>query len=152
MIHTQCQSSFSVIRSFCQIWQNDLITEKLDCKIKWCRVNSDTLESVWQPVLNVDVQVFQFSIWSRICQINQVFTYPYPEIFPLSALIDCNAMNWPGGTAIYLSHKFHHWLMLYTFGQYIMNVQWSITGDGFLTIFKFGIRVVPKNLVRSITL
>ena len=25
----------------------------------------------------------------------------YPEIFPLSALIACNAMNWPGGTAIY---------------------------------------------------
>ena len=39
-----------------------------------------------------------------------------------------------------LSHKFHHWLMLYTFGQYTVNVQWSITGDGFLTIFKFGIR------------
>ena len=30
--------------------------------------------------------------------------------------------------------------MLYTFGQYIVNVQWSITDDRFLTIFKFGIR------------
>ena len=64
----------------------------------------------------------------------------YPEIFPLSALIACNAMNWPGGTAIYFWHKFHHWLILYTFGQYIVHMQWSITGDGFLTILKFGIR------------
>ena len=49
----------------------------------------------------------------------------YPEIVPLSALIACNAMNWPGGAALYFSHKFHHWLMLYTLGQYIVNVQWS---------------------------
>ena len=69
-------------------------------------------------------------------------TSSYPEIVPLGALIACNAMNWPGGTAIYFSHKIHHWLMLYTFGQYIVNVQWSITGDRFLTIFKFGIRIV----------
>ena len=32
----------------------------------------------------------------------------YPEIVPLSALIACNAMNCPRGTAIYFSHKFHH--------------------------------------------
>ena len=32
--------------------------------------------------------------------------------------------------------------MLYTFDQYIVNVQWSITGNGFLTIFKFGIRML----------
>ena len=73
-------------------------------------------------------------------QFREYIGLAYPEIFPLSALIACNAMNWPGGTAIYFSHKFHHWLMLYTFGQYIVNVQWSITGDRFLTIFKFGIR------------
>ena len=29
--------------------------------------------------------------------------------------------------------------MLYTLGQYIVNVQWSTTGDKFLTIFTFGI-------------
>ena len=63
----------------------------------------------------------------------------YPEIVPLSALIACNAMNWPGGDALSFSHKFHHWLMLFTLGQYIVNVQWSITGDGYLTIFIFGI-------------
>ena len=63
----------------------------------------------------------------------------YPEIFPLSALIACNTMNWPGGAAIYLSHKFHHWLMLYTLGQYIVNVQSSMASEGFLSIFKFGI-------------
>ena len=77
-----------------------------------------------------------------------LFLCTYPEIFTLSALIACNAMNWPGGTAIYFSHKFHHWLMLYTLGQYIVNVQWSITGDGFLTIFKFGIRKKFKNMNR----
>ena len=64
----------------------------------------------------------------------------YPEILPLSTLIACNAMNWPGGAAIYLSHKFQHWLILYTLGQYIVNVQWSMASEGFLTIFKFGIR------------
>ena len=72
-------------------------------------------------------------------------SYSYPEIFPLSALIACNAMNWPGGAAIYLSHKFHHWLMLYTLGQYIVNVQWSMASEGFLTIFKFGIRYLPHD-------
>ena len=71
----------------------------------------------------------------------------YPEIVPLCALIACNAMNWPGGTAIYLSHKFHHWLMLYTCGQYIVNVQWRITGDRFLTIFKFGIWALAKSWI-----
>ena len=50
-------------------------------------------------------------------------------------------MNWPGGAALYFSHKFHHWLMLHTLGQYIVNVQWSTTGDRFLTIFTFGIRI-----------
>ena len=60
----------------------------------------------------------------------------YSEIVPLSALIACNAMNWPGGTAIYFSHKFHHWLMLYTLSQYIVNVQWSITHMEFLTILQ----------------
>ena len=68
------------------------------------------------------------------------FQSSYPEIVPLSALIACNAMNWPGGAAIYCLPKLHHWLMLYTLGQYIVNVQWSITGEGFLTIFKFRIR------------
>ena len=67
--------------------------------------------------------------------------FTYPENFPLNALITCNAMNWPGGAAIYLSHKFHPWLMLYTIGQYIVNVQWSMASEGFLTIFKFGIRI-----------
>ena len=37
--------------------------------------------------------------------------------------------------------------MLYTFGQYIVNVQWSITGDKFLTILKFGIRVYNQALI-----
>ena len=60
----------------------------------------------------------------------------------LSALIACNAMNWPGGAAISCSPKFHHWLMMYTLGQYIMNVQWSKTSDRFLTIIIFGIRKV----------
>ena len=48
-------------------------------------------------------------------------------------------MNWLGGDALSFSHRFHHWLMLYTLGQYIVNVQSSTTGDGFLTIFIFGI-------------
>ena len=39
---------------------------------------------------------------------NKKYTCPYPEIFPLSALIACNAMNSPGGAAIYYSHRFHH--------------------------------------------
>ena len=64
----------------------------------------------------------------------------YPEIFRLSALIACNARNWPGGAALSFSHRFHHWLMLYALGQYIVNVQWSTTSDRFLTIFTFGIR------------
>ena len=76
----------------------------------------------------------------KLDEVDRITHESYPEIFPLSALIACNAMNWPEGTAIYFSHKFHHWLMLYTFGQYIVNVRWSMTGDGFLTIFKFGIR------------
>ena len=68
---------------------------------------------------------------------------PYPEIVPLSALIGCNAMNWPGGDALSFSYRFHHWLMLYTLGQYIVNVQSSTTSDGFLTIFIFGIWAHP---------
>ena len=67
------------------------------------------------------------------------FLSSYPEIVPLSALIACNAMNWLGGDALSFSHRFHHWLMLYTLGQYIVNVQSSTTSDGFLTIFIFGI-------------
>ena len=63
----------------------------------------------------------------------------YPEIVPLRALIACNARNWPGGAALSFSHRFHHWLMLYTLVQYIVNVQWSTTSDRFLTIFTFGI-------------
>ena len=62
-----------------------------------------------------------------------------PDIFflisklSLSALIACNAMNWPGGL--------HHWLMLYTLGLYIVNVQWSRTSKKYLTTLtlpKFG--------------
>ena len=68
-----------------------------------------------------------------------VYSITYPEIVPLSALIACNAMNWPWGDALSFSHRFHHWLMLYTLGQYIVNVQSSTTSDGFLTIFIFGI-------------
>ena len=61
----------------------------------------------------------------------------YPEIVPLSALIACNAINSPGGAAIYFSHKFHHWLMLYTFGQYKVGIRgqntliWSSKKTGF---------------------
>ena len=66
-------------------------------------------------------------------------TWPYPEIVPLSALIACNAMNWPGGDALSFSYRFHHWLMLYTLGQYIVIVQSSTTSDGFSTIVIFGI-------------
>ena len=40
--------------------------------------------------------------------------------------------------------------MLYTFGQYIVNMQWSITGEGFLTIFKFGIRLALNNMLFKI--
>ena len=80
-----------------------------------------------------------FLMYKSFCALKQTLNI-YPEIVPLRTLIACNAINWPGGTAIYFSHKFHHWLMLYTFGQYIVNMQWSITGDGFLTIFKFRIR------------
>ena len=71
------------------------------------------------------IVVYRFMILSRNC--------------PLSALIACNAMNWPGGDALSFSYRFHHWLMLYTLGQYIVNVQSSTTSDGFSTIFIFGI-------------
>ena len=63
----------------------------------------------------------------------------YPKIVHLSALIPCNVMNWPGGDALFFSHRFHHWLMLYPLGQYIVNVQSSTTSDGFSTIFIFRI-------------
>ena len=63
----------------------------------------------------------------------------YPEIVPLSALIAGNAMNSPGGAALSFSHKFTHWLMLYTLAEYIVNMQSSVTSDRFLTIFTFGI-------------
>ena len=70
---------------------------------------------------------------------NVALLSPYSEIVSLSALIAYNAMNWPGGAAISCLPKFDHWLMLYTLGQYIVNVQWSNTSDGFLTIIIFGI-------------
>ena len=64
----------------------------------------------------------------------------YPEIVPLSALIACNGMNSPGGAALSFSHKFHHWLMLYTLAEYIVNMQSSMTSDRFLTILTLGIQ------------
>ena len=67
------------------------------------------------------------------------FPKSYPKIVPLSALVACNAMNWPGGDALSFSYRFHHWLLLYTLGQYIVNVQSGTTSDGFSTIFIFGI-------------
>ena len=70
---------------------------------------------------------------------NEEFDISYPEIFPLSTLIACNAMNWPGGDALSFSYRFHHWLMQYTLGQYIVNGQSSTTSDRFSTIFIFGI-------------
>ena len=36
-------------------------------------------------------------------------------------------------------HRLYYWLMLYTLGQYIVNVQRSTTSNGFLTIFTFWI-------------
>ena len=63
----------------------------------------------------------------------------YPKILSLSALLACNGMTWPGGIALCW---FHHWLMLYTLGVYIVNVQWSRSNDSFLTIFIFGLRGV----------
>ena len=62
---------------------------------------------------------------------------PYPESASLSALIVCNAMNWPVGVAISFLHGLHHWLKLCTLGQYIVNVHWCRNSDGFLT---FGIQ------------
>ena len=127
--------------------------------------------------------------------LNTVDLKAYPEIVPLSSLIACNAVNWPGGDALSFSYRFHHWLIpladlrggardarpppggpnsfifmqfsaniwkiiallgvgappwgkswirhwiLYTLGQYIVNVQSSTTSDGFSTIFIFGIWV-----------
>ena len=64
-----------------------------------------------------------------------------PKILSLSALITCNVMKWPGGAALSCLHRLHHWLMSYTFGLYIVNVQWSRTSDEHLSIFNFGIRV-----------
>ena len=98
----------------------------------------------WLIIINEKIdQTFIFIIWWLCLKFLKFRSCGnLSRNFPLSALIACNAMNWPGGTAIYFSHIFHHWLMLYTFGQYIVNVQWSITGDRFLTIFKFGIRVI----------
>ena len=43
------------------------------------------------------------------------------------------------GDTLSFSYRFHHWLMLYTLGQYIVDVQSSTTSDGFSTIFIFGI-------------
>ena len=71
-------------------------------------------------------------------------TTTYPEIVSLSALIGCNVKNWPGGAAISRLPKFHHWLMLYILGQYIVNVRWSKTSDKFLTIIIFGIRATHE--------
>ena len=42
--------------------------------------------------------------------------------------------------------------MLYTLGQYIMNVQSSIASEGLLTIFKFGVRVVVDRIQLSLFL
>ena len=47
-------------------------------------------------------------------------------------------MNWPGGDALSFSYRFPHWLMLYTLGQYIVNVQSSTTIDGFSITSFFG--------------
>ena len=58
---------------------------------------------------------------------------------PFERINSLQCLNWPGGAALSFSHTFHHWLMLYTLGQYIVNVQWSTTSDRFLNIFKFGI-------------
>ena len=44
-----------------------------------------------------------------------------------------------GGAAISFTHRLHHWLMLCTPGQYIVNVQWSATSERFLTILTFRI-------------
>ena len=121
--------------------------------------------------IHIVMQGTDYSKWSSYTKMTNTFhlalnrLLPEPEwtvvnlilkFCPLRALIACNAMNWPGGTTIYFSHKFHHWLMLYTFGQYIVNMQWSITGDGFLTIFKFGIcwsmtRVVSESSYVKLT-
>ena len=90
----------------------------------------------WNRVGNISI----FVLWrDHEKNENSQKVLTYPEIVPLSALIACNAMNWLGGDALSFSHRFHHWLMLYTLGQYIVNVQSSTTGNGFLTIFIFGI-------------
>ena len=49
------------------------------------------------------------------------------------------------GTAALASlNKFHHWLMLYTLAEYIVNVQSSTTSDRFLTVLTFGIRGILR--------
>ena len=64
-----------------------------------------------------------------------------PEIVSLNALIVCSIMKWPGDAAISSLHRLHHWFILSTLGQYIVNVQWSRTCDEYLSIFIFGIRL-----------
>ena len=79
---------------------------------------------------------------NRMVNVAKTFTDVLSRNWPLinrPALIACNAMNWPGGDALSFSYRFHHWLMLYTLGQYIVNVQSSTTSEGFSTIFIFGI-------------
>ena len=78
-------------------------------------------------------------------------TVSYHEIVPLSALIAFNAMNWPGGDALSFSYRFHHWLMLYTLGQYIVNVQSSTTSGrifNYLHIRDMGVNGV-RDTVRT---
>ena len=64
----------------------------------------------------------------------------YPEVVFLSALITCNAMNWPGSAAV--SFIPYYWLMLCTLGQDIVNLQWNTTSDGFLSIFTFSLWIL----------
>ena len=85
-----------------------------------------------------DINLKIVNIWLVLLSILQLISYP--EIVSLSALIVCNAMNWPAGAAISCFHKRHHRRMLYTFGQYIVNVQWNTTSDRFLTLFTSLIR------------
>ena len=54
---------------------------------------------------------------------------------PFERINSLYVMNWPRGDALSFSYRFHHWLMVYTLGQYIVNVQSSTTSDEFSTIF-----------------
>ena len=103
------------------------------------------LMSIFHPCMKKTI-VFYYSYYMNKPRNFYKFRLTYPEIVPLSALIACNGMNSPGGAALSFSHKFHHWLMLYTLAEYIVNMQSSMTSDRFLTILTFRIRTIRSTV------